>query len=139
STSAGLRGSDHAWEFAELAAELANSEQEQEVKKMIVILKKEGHGNDFIEDYSAERAANILLHYFFNNKTETEILDFINQNLKFQSIRKVAINKAMRDKDHNKVLILCKAGIKEAEQAKHPGTVSELRRTMLTVYLLQND
>ncbi len=139
STSAGLRGSDHAWEFAELAAELANSEQEQEIKKMVVTLKKEGHGNDFIENYSAERAASVLLHYFFNNKTESEILDFINQNLKFQSIRKVAINKAMRDKDHNKVLILCKDGIKEAEQAKHPGTVSVLRRTMLTVYLLQND
>ncbi len=139
STSAGLRGSDHAWEFAELAAELATSDQEQEIRKMIVTLKKEEHGNDFIEDYSAERAANVLLHYFFNNKTENEILDFVNQNLKFQSIRKVAINKAMRDKDHEKVLILCKDGIKEAEQAKHPGTVSELRKTMLTVYLLQND
>jgi hypothetical protein len=35
--------------------------------------------------------------------------------------------------------MLCKDGIKEAERAKHPGTVSELRKTMLTVYLLQND
>lgn len=139
STSAGLRGSDHAWEFAELAAELANSEQEQEIKKMIVTLKKEAKGDDFIEDYSSERAANVLLHYFFNNKTGSEILDFINQNLKFQSIRTVAINKAMKDKHHEKVLMLCKDGIKEAERAEHPGTVIELRRTMLTVYLLQSD
>jgi hypothetical protein len=51
----------------------------------------------------------------------------------------VAINKAIRDKDDEKVLILCKDGIREAERAEHPGTVRELRRTMLTVYLLQND
>lgn len=139
STSAGMRGADHSWEFAELAAGLANSEQEQEIKKMIITLKKEGKGSDFIERYSEERAANILLHYFFNNKTETEICDFIDENLKFYSIRKVAINKAMRDKDHEKALILCKDGIKEAERAKDAGTVSELRRTMLEVYLLQND
>jgi hypothetical protein len=88
STSAGMRGSDHAWEFAELAAELASSEDEQQIKKMIVALKKEGKGNDFIEGYSAERAANTLLHYFFNNKTEKEVDDFIDQNLKFHSVRK---------------------------------------------------
>lgn len=139
STSAGIRGSDHAWEFAELAAELASGDDEQQIKKMILALKKEGKGNDFIEGYSAERAANTLLHYFFNNKTEREIDDFIDQNLKFHSVRKVAINKAMRDKNHEKTLILCKDGIEEAERAKHPGTVSELRKTMLTVYLLQND
>ena len=139
STSAGMRGFDHAWEFAELAAELANSEDEQQIKKMIVALKKEGKGNDFMEEYSAERAANALLYYFFNNKTETEIEDFIDQNLKFHSIRKVAINKAMRDKNHEKALRLCKDGIEEAERAKHPGTVSEFRKAMLTVYLLQKD
>jgi hypothetical protein len=58
---------------------------------------------------------------------------------KFHSVRKVTINKAMLDKNHEKTLMLCKDGIKEAERAKHPGTVSELRKTMLTVYLLQND
>jgi hypothetical protein len=139
STSAGMRGLDHAWEFAELAAELASSEDEQQIKKMIVALKKDGKGNDFIEVYSAERAANILLQYFFNNKTEKEVEDFIDQNLKFHSVREVAINKAMRDKNHEKALILCKGGIEEAERVKHPGTVNELRMTMLTVYLLQND
>lgn len=139
STSAGMRGGDHSWEFAALAAELASSEQEQEIRKMIITLKKEGKGDDFIERYSQERAANILLHYFFNHKTEREILDFIDQNLRFYSIRKVAINKAIKDQDYRNALILCKDGIKEAEQAKHPGTVSELRRTMLKVYLLQND
>ena len=139
STSAGMRGSDHAWEFAELAAELASNEDEQQIKKMILALKKEGKGNDFIEGYSAERAANTLLHYFFNNKNEKEVDDFIDQNLKFHSVRKVAINKSIRDKNHEKTLILCKDGIDEAERAKHPGTISELRKTMLTVYLLQND
>lgn len=139
STSASMRGGDHSWEFAELAAELASSEQEQEIKKMIITLKKEGKGNDFIERYSHERAANVLLHYFFNHKTEREILDFIDQNLGFYSIRKVAINKAMKDQDYRNALMLCKDGIKEAEQARHPGTVSELRRTLLAVYLLQND
>jgi uncharacterized Zn finger protein len=38
STSASMRGSDYAWEFAELAAELATSGQEREIKKMIVTL-----------------------------------------------------------------------------------------------------
>ena len=139
STSASMRGFDHSWEFADLAAELASSEQEQEIKKMIITLKKEGKGDDFIEWYSQERAANILLHFFFNHKTEREILDFIDQNLRFYSIRKVAINKAMKDQDYRNALILCKDGIKEAEQARHPGTVDELRRTLLAVYLLQND
>jgi hypothetical protein len=139
STSTVMQGFDHEWEFAELAATLANSEDEQQIKKMVIALKKGGKGDDFVERYSEERATNVLLHYFSNNKTETEILDFINQNLKFQSIRKLAINKALGDKDHERVLILCKAGMKEAERVKHPGTVSELQRTMLTVYLLQND
>jgi hypothetical protein len=138
-TSTRLRGSDHAWQFAELAASLAGSEDEDQIKKMIVALKQEGKGNDFIEWYSAERAANTLLHYFFNNKSEKEVNDFIDQNLKFHSIRKIAISAAMRARNHEKTLILCKDGIEEAERAKHPGTVSELRRTMLTVYLLQKD
>ena len=45
----------------------------------------------------------------------------------------------MKDQDYRNALILCKDGVKEAEQAKHPGTVGELRRTLLAVYLLQND
>jgi len=139
STSANLRGSDFGWEYAEVATELASLQHENQIRKMVVNLIQEGKGNEFIEGYSAERAANALLHYFFNTKNEKEVEEFIDQNLKFQSIKRIAINKAIRDQKFEKALSLIKQGIKEAQQAKHPGTIMELRQAQLAVYLQQND
>jgi hypothetical protein len=139
STSANLRGSDFGWEYAEVATELASSQHEDQIRKMIVNLKQEGKGNEFIEWYSAERAATILLHFFFNTKSLKEVEAFIDQNLKFHSIKKIAINKAIRDQKFDRALALIEEGIKEAQQAKHPGTVNELRQLQLEVYLQQHD
>lgn len=139
STSSSFQGMDHGWEFAELAAEVASAEDEKLIIKMVTTLKKEGKGNDFIEWYSGERAANVLVHYLFNNKSEEEVIEFADQNLKYYSIRKIAINHAIRNTNLEKALVLISDGIDEAKKAEHPGSVIELRRLLLTVYLQKND
>jgi len=139
SMSPAMQGMDHGWHFAELAAEVASADDEDLIKKMVITLKKEGKGNDFIEWYSGERAANVLVHYFFNNKSEEEVIDLIDQNLKYYSIRKIAINYAIRDKNLDKALILVEDGINDARQTKHQGTVNDLRKMLLTIYLQKND
>lgn len=139
STSPAMQGMDHGWQFAELAAEVASADDEALIKKMVTALKKEGKGNDFIEWYSGERAANVLVHYFFNNKSEEEVNDFVEQNLKYYSIRKIAINYAIRKKNLDKALALIEDGINEAKAAKHQGTVNELRKISLTIYLQKSD
>lgn len=139
STSPAMQGMDHGWQFAELAAEVASAEDENLIKKMVTTLKKEGKGSEFIEWYSGERAANVLVHYFFNNKSEEEVLDFLNQNLKYYSIRKIAINHAIREKNLDKALALVEDGINDAKQTKHQGTVNDLRKILLTIYLQKSD
>lgn len=139
STSPAMRGMDHGWQFAELAAEVASAADEALIKKMINTLKKEGKGNEFIEWYSGERAANVLVHYFFNNKNEEEVMDFVDQNLKYYSIRKIAIRHAIRNNNFDKALALIEDGIQDANNAKHQGTVNELRKLSLTLYLEKRD
>lgn len=139
STSPAMQGMDHGWQFAELAAEVASADDENLIKKMVTTLKKEGKGSEFIEWYSGERAANVLVHYFFNNKSEEEVLDFVNQNLKYYSIRKIAINHAIREKNLDTALALVEDGISDAKEAKHPGTVNDLRKILLTIYLQKSD
>ncbi len=139
STSPAMQGMDHGWQFAELAAELASTDDENLIKKMVTTLKKEGKGSEFIEWYSGERAANVLVHYFFNNKSEEEVLYFVNQNLKYYSIRKIAINHAIREKNLDTALALVEDGINDAKEAKHPGTVNDLRKILLTIYLQKSD
>ena len=134
-----MQGMDHGWQFAELAAEVASADDEALIKKMITTLKKEGKGNDFIERYSGERAANVLVHFFFNNKSEEEVMEFVDQNLKYVSIRKIAINYAIRNNNLDKALALIEDGIKDANNEKHQGTVNELRKISLTLYLQKSD
>lgn len=139
SMSPAMQGMDHGWQFAELAAEVASADDEALIKKMITTLKKEGKGNDFIERYSGERAANVLVHFFFNNKSEEEVMEFVDQNLKYVSIRKIAINYAIRNNNLDKALALIEDGIKDANNEKHQGTVNELRKISLTLYLQKSD
>ena len=139
STSPAMQGMDHGWQFAELAAEVASADDENLIIKMVISLKREGKGSEFIEWYSGERAANVLVHYFFNNKSEEEVLDFVNQNLKYYSIRKIAINHAIREKNLDKALTLVEDGINDAKQTKHQGTVNDLRKILLKIYLQKSD
>ena len=139
STSPAMQGMDHGWHFAELAAEVASADDENLIIKMVISLKREGKGSEFIEWYSGERAANVLVHYFFNNKSEEEVLDFVNQNLKYYSIRKIAINHAIREKNLDKALTLVEDGINDAKQTKHQGTVNDLRKILLKIYLQKSD
>ena len=134
-----MQGMDHGWHFAELAAEVASADDENLIIKMVISLKREGKGSEFIEWYSGERAANVLVHYFFNNKSEEEVLDFVNQNLKYYSIRKIAINHAIREKNLDKALTLVEDGINDAKQTKHQGTVNDLRKILLKIYLQKSD
>lgn len=139
SVAADVRGFDHEWKMAELAVEYATLEDESQIQKMITTLKLAEKGDAYSEKYSAERAAYTLLLFFFNHKSIGEIEAFLDENLKFQSIRKVAIDHAVRAKQFDKALTLIQDGIHQAEQEKHPGTVSELRRAMLNVYIQQDD
>lgn len=139
STSAKSTSFHYSWEFAGLAAGLASSDDEEEIRNMLGVLEREGKKYDFVAGYSAERAAYVLLHFFFNNKTKKEFDDFIDQNIKYYPIRRVAINVAMKEDNWDRVLLLCKDGIKEAQRDKHMRMVDEFRRMMLAAYTNQND
>lgn len=58
---------------------------------------------------------------------------------KYYSIRKIAINHAIRHSNLDKALDLIQDGINEAKEAKRQGTVTELKKLSLTIYVQKGD
>lgn len=89
-------------------------------------------------DWDFEVAQKIRLELLKKTESEEKVNQYIDKNLNNSDFRKVAIEKAIAEKDYKKAISLCEAGIKKDEKSL-PGLANDWREYLLKVYNLSND
>lgn len=133
------QGWDYSWDFADLASSVATEKEERDFVKMLTTLKKMHTGDEWITQYAGENAARILMIYLMNNKPVSEVEEFIEQNLKYPSIRKTAVNARLKENNFEEAVALVRGGIQQAETKKMPGVVVEWQKDLLRIYQAQGN
>lgn len=114
----------------QVASEILTNEEE--AQRIITLLDK-------VQDseYEKEEAQRIKLNIIKRTKGEKEAEKFIEQNLPNPSLRREAIQKALRDKIFEKAIAISKDGIKQDEKTK-PGLAMEWYDWLLKIAQAQN-
>ncbi len=132
-------GWDAEWRFANLAADLAAPDEERTLVKLTIAMRKRDTGSEWIEQHTAEHAAQVLLRFFMRTSSTEFIRQFIEENLRFPSIRMTAIASAMRNKEFDKAISLTEEGIRLSGEQRLPGLVSQFNEQLLTIYREQGN
>lgn len=95
--------------------------------------------NNAGSDYRREDAAMSKIHLLqkagLNDEGESAITEYI----RFKDVRKLRLEKLIKEKRYADAIELIQAGIKIAIQEKHPGTVNSWKDELLSVYKLQKN
>ncbi len=92
-----------------------------------------------VSDYEKGRAAMQKIRLLQNAGLNHEAETAITQYLDFSEVRKLRVEKFLYAKQYEEAIDLIKEGIKIAESKNHPGTASDWKDKLLSIYLLQKD
>lgn len=90
-------------------------------------------------DYDKEDAAMSKIHLLQKAGMEEEAESAITGYIRFKDVRKLRMERLIKEKRYADAIELIQAGIKIAIQEKHPGTVRSWKEELLTIYKLQNN
>ncbi len=133
-----FQGWDTPWQLASLAAGLAVPAEERELVKLTDTIRK-SEGRDWLGDHHAEKAAAVLLRYVSRTKTPGEVEAFVQENLRYPTFRKKAIEQAMANSDFTRALALAEEGVEQAKSNRHDGHIKDFLEAQLTVYKAMGD
>jgi hypothetical protein len=92
-------------------------------------------GSEYKREDAAISKINLLQKVGMNDEAESAITEYI----RFKDVRKLRLEKLIKEKRYADAIELIKAGIKIAIQEKHPGTVNSWKAELLSIYKLQNN
>jgi hypothetical protein len=95
--------------------------------------------NNARSDYNKEDAAMSKIHLLQKAGMEEEAESAITGYIRFKDVRKLRMERLIKEKRYADAIELIQAGIKIAIQEKHPGTVSSWKEELLSVYKLQHN
>jgi len=89
-------------------------------------------------DYRREDAAMDKIHLLQKEGMDEEAENAITEYIRFKNVRKLRMERLIKEKRYADAIELIQAGIKIATQEGHPGTVNSWKGELLTIYKLQN-
>ena len=95
--------------------------------------------NNAGSDYKKEDAAMDKIRLLQKEGMDEEAESAISEYIRFKDVRKLRMEKLIKEKRYADAIELIQAGIKIAIQEKHPGTVTNWKEELLTIYKLQKD
>jgi hypothetical protein len=101
---------------------------------MATSMRKDDDDNQSGDSYRAQQAAGILLTFHEHHKSPEETEAFIRENIKFTSIRKIAVEQYIEKQNYDPAIVLCREGIIIAEQQNYPGLVNQWYEKLLEIY-----
>jgi hypothetical protein len=99
------------------------------------IIKLTGEYDDYSRNFFNTQKINFLRVV----GREDEVEKLIQQNLDIVEVRQGEVNKAIDKKDFETAKKLIAGGIKIAEDKRHPGTVSQWKKELLRIAILEDD
>ena len=131
---------DCAWDFANLAAITASPSTEEKIVAMTTALTElTGDSTQWSKDFNARRAAEVMLVFYENHKSEKDVEAFIEQNLDLSNIREMAVTQFIKRKNFKRAMELCREGITISTQKKFPGEVNKWYELLLEIFRQQDN
>lgn len=125
---------DWGWEMAILAATMATPAEEKQIIALATTLRSEKTDNEWINDYHAGMAAQVILAYHVHHKTAGETLAYIIENVKFPAIRERAVKHFLDQGNIDQAIDFCREGITQAQDKNLPGQVNVWYEQLLAIY-----
>lgn len=128
--------SDWKWDFLELAAQMVNSSEEQEIlfQRIDQFMETRSKGkHDWVGSYDAETALGIKLTVLERQGIDKNVEDFLKEHMSYPAMRQRAIELAFERKDFALVNKLSQEGIALAKQQNFPGLIDGWNIWMLRV------
>ncbi len=121
------------WHLVMLSIASQVAETDAEVQQLISLLDKPGRS-----EYEQANAQEIKFHLLQKFKGPDEAARFMEQHLSNPSLRKIAIQIAIDEKDFDKAIALAQDGVKQDEKDK-PGLANEWQDWLLRIAMQQQD
>ncbi|PWK73780.1 putative Zn finger protein [Mucilaginibacter oryzae] len=129
---------DCGYDLFELFENLASELNSEDVLLHFVDAKIAASVDDIYE-YRRRRYVHIKIDFLKRTGQSLAANALIEENLDIQSLRQAKVNEAIAAHDFDKAKKLIAEGIKIAEAKKHPGTVSQWKKELLRIAVLEND
>jgi uncharacterized Zn finger protein len=127
-------GWDWKWNFLQMAGGLISSgEQERELFAILDKVLRAEQSGEFTDRYDQEQATQIKLEVIRKRGNESDVNQFMNDNIHHTPILRLAIEQAFANKDFKRVTELAKQGIKQDTERHYPGLVYEWLEWLLKV------
>jgi len=131
---------DCAWDFAILAAITASPSMEEQIVAMTTaMMELIEDGTSWSKDFNAGRAAEVMLTFYENHKSEKDVEAFIEQNLDLSNIREMAVTQFTKRKNFKRAIELCREGIAISTRKKFPGEVNKWYEMLLEIFRQQDN
>jgi hypothetical protein len=130
-----FNGWDWHYKMLDIAVELTRNDYEA---KQIHSLLDEIKPNNTDWDWGMQEAQCIRVNLIRKTEGEEKASAFLEENLSNSDFRKEIIEKAIKEKDYNKVIVLSEEGINIDARDK-PGLANDWRDYLLKVYIILND
>lgn len=130
-----FKGWDWHYTMLDIAVELTKNDYEA---KQIHSLLNEIKPNYTDWDWDMQEAQRIRLNLIRKTEGEEKASAFLEENLSNFDFRKEIIEKAIKEKDYNKAVVLSEEGI-NIDAIDKPGLANDWREYLLKVYTILND
>ena len=131
---------DCAWDFANLAAITASASMEEHIARNDNSHDGTlGRRHRWSGDFNAGRAAEVMLVFYENRKSENDVEAFIEQNLDLSNIREMAVIQFTKRKNFKRAIELCREGVAISTRKKFPGEVNKWYEMLLEIFRQQDN
>jgi hypothetical protein len=130
---------DWCWDFARLAVIMSSPKDEPRIIAMATTMRKTDDDDQWGKQYNAQQVAELLLVFHEKHKTQAETDAFIQENIRYPGIRKLAITRLINKQDMTQALALCREGVVLSKEQKLPGLVNDWYKMMLEIHQLQKN
>ena len=131
---------DCAWDFANLAAITASASMEEQIAGMTTaMMELVEDSTEWSRDLNAGRAAEVMLVFYENHKSENDVEAFIEQNLDLSNIREMAVTQFTKRKNFKRAIELCREGVAISTRKKFPGEVNKWYEMLLEIFRQQDN
>jgi hypothetical protein len=132
-------GFDFHWRWLEMAVNLVQTKEEEQQLLSILDGIRSSSTMDWYRNYEAGQVMEVKLALFRKTRTPEEVARLEEENLRFPSIRRAAVEDAYAAKDWEKVKRLCRDGIRQAQKEQLPGLVIQWHEWLLKVAHAEKD
>ena len=123
------------WHIGMLDIALLLLKTEEETEYILTLINK---AQNSASEYQKEKLQTFLYHILLKTKGENTAEEYLEQNITNTSLRKIAIEKALENKNYQKAISTAQDGI-VCDQKERPGFVSEWYDWLVKISLAQNN